>query len=39
MINKLAIRNSILVACMGLMATAPAFAANKEQQRLETPEP
>lgn len=35
MINKLAIRKSILVACMGLMATAPAFAANKEQRRLE----
>jgi SH3 domain-containing YSC84-like protein 1 len=28
-------RKSILVACMGLMATAPVFAANKEQQRLE----
>ena len=35
MIYKLAIRNAILGACMGLMATAPAFAANKEQQRLE----
>src|SRR3984957_800764 len=28
-------RKSILVACMGLMATAPLFAANKEQKRLE----
>src|SRR5271167_2678949 len=35
MIYKLAIRNAILGACLGLMATAPAFAANKEQQRLE----
>jgi lipid-binding SYLF domain-containing protein len=29
------IRKSILVACLGLVATAPLFAANKEQKRLE----
>jgi SH3 domain-containing YSC84-like protein 1 len=28
-------RKSILIACLGLVATAPLFAANKEQQRLE----
>ena len=27
-------RKSILVLCLGLMATAPLFAANKEQKRL-----
>jgi lipid-binding SYLF domain-containing protein len=35
MMHKLALRKSILVACMGLLATAPVFAANKEQKRLE----
>ena len=29
------IRKSILVVCLGLVATAPLFAANKEQKRLE----
>jgi SH3 domain-containing YSC84-like protein 1 len=29
------IRKSLLVACMGLIATAPLFAANHEQERLE----
>src|SRR6202790_3422484 len=29
------IRKSLLVVCMGLVATAPLFAANKEQERLE----
>jgi lipid-binding SYLF domain-containing protein len=29
------IRKSILIACLGLVATAPLFAANKEQKRLE----
>jgi SH3 domain-containing YSC84-like protein 1 len=29
------IRKSILVVCLGLIATAPLFAANKEQKRLE----
>jgi SH3 domain-containing YSC84-like protein 1 len=28
------IRKSLLVVCLGLLATAPLFAANKEQQRL-----
>jgi len=28
------IRKSILVVCLGLVATAPLFAANKEQERL-----
>jgi lipid-binding SYLF domain-containing protein len=28
-------RKSLLVVCMGLLATAPLFAANKEQERLE----
>ena len=28
------IRKSILVLCLGLVATAPLFAANKEQKRL-----
>src|SRR5580700_6859733 len=28
-------RKSILVFCLGLVATAPLFAANKEQKRLE----
>src|SRR5208282_4968770 len=29
------IRKSILVLCLGLVATAPLFAANKEQRRLQ----
>ncbi len=29
------IRKSILVLCLGLIATAPLFAANKEQRRLQ----
>ena len=29
------LRNSILVFCLGLVATAPLYAANKEQKRLE----
>ncbi len=29
------IRKSILVVCLGLVATAPIYAANKEQERLE----
>ena len=29
------IRKSILVVCLGLVATAPLFAGNKEQKRLE----
>ena len=29
------IRKSILVVCLGLVATAPLFAGNKEQERLE----
>ena len=29
------IGKSLLVVCMGLVATAPLFAANKEQERLE----
>lgn len=29
------IRNSILVVCLGLVAAAPSYAANKEQKRLE----
>ncbi len=29
------IRSSILVVCLGLVATAPIYAANKEQKRLE----
>src|SRR6202790_4327476 len=29
------IRKSILVVCLGLVAAAPLFAANKEQKRLE----
>jgi lipid-binding SYLF domain-containing protein len=29
------IRKSILVACLGLVATAPLFGSNKEQKRLE----
>ena len=29
------IRKSLLVVCMGLIATAPLFAANHEQERLE----
>ncbi len=29
------IRSSILVVCLGLVATAPIFAENKEQKRLE----
>jgi lipid-binding SYLF domain-containing protein len=28
-------RNSILTLCLGLVATAPVFAANKEQKRLQ----
>jgi hypothetical protein len=28
------IRNLVLMVCLGLVATAPAFAANKEQERL-----
>src|SRR5271154_4911935 len=32
------IRKSILVVCLGLVATAPLFAANKEQKRFEKAE-